>query len=461
MENEMGFTRALSSFMVRTNFEMLPDQSIELSKKNILDYIGVSLAGVKTRVSEIICDFVRENSSSNLSGIIGGHMKSSPCMAAFANGTIAHALDYDDFSLTMMAHPSVSILPAILAVGETQGAPGDKIIEAYVLGYETEAKLGVCLNPEHYELGWHSTATLGTFGALAGVSKLLRLTEEQIAMAFGIASSLASGLTKNFGTMTKPLHAGNSAKNGIIAASLAQKGFTANNNVFEGPKGAFDILSDKKVLNLDIIVAGLGNPFDIVNPGTSMKPYPSCAHGHAAIDALLSLIKRHNLSEESVDIVECGVNYRVPELMFYTKPKTGFEGKFSLEYCLAIAILDKKVGLDQFADERINEDHLQNMLNRIKVYVHPELRTKESYKNRFAEVTIYTKKGDVYTKRVYTPLGNPQNPLTDTDLEQKFKDCTKSILPDDKVNQVIKLVQNLEKLKNIKELMDIIVFTSA
>lgn len=458
MDRKGEFTRALSSFIVKSGYGMLPKPSIEFAKKNILDCIGVSLAGTKTKINDILREFAIENGGSQVSGIIGGHMKSSPCMAAFANGTIAHALDYDDTNRSMVAHPSVSILPAVLAIGEQRDLSGEKIIEAYIIGYEIEAKLGLCLNPEHYELGWHSTATLGTFGALAAVCKMLSLDEQQIVMAFGIASSLMGGLRKNFGTMTKPLHAGNAAKNGIVAASLAQKGFTSNDQAFEGSKGMLDVFSNKTDVDLGSVIAALGNPFDIIHPGTNIKPYPCCAFGHAAIDAMFNLIRRHHLSEENIDKVECGVHYRTREVMRYTDPRVSLEGKFSLEYCLAIAIIDNKIGLGQFENEKMNNDRVKEILKRIRVFVHPELKTLESFKNRFAEVTVQTKKGETYTEKVDTPLGSPQNPLSDSELHQKFEDCTKSILAENEIHRVVQFIDHLEDLEHINELMNIIVF---
>lgn len=454
----MEIIQELSSFIVKTEFKTLTDKSIELSKINILDFIGVALAGTKTEVGKIIYEFVNENIGLNISGVYAGHIKTSPSMAAFANGIFAHALDYDDINWTMMGHPSVSILPAVFAVGEKEKLVGEKIIEAYIIGYEIAAKLGLLINPEHYELGWHTTGTLGAFGAMAAVSKILRLNEEQIKIAFGIVASLTSGIRRNFGTMTKPLHAGNAARNGVMAAFLAQKGFSADKNVLDGKMGFYDLFASNKNVNVNSFNTDLGNPFEIVHPGTVIKPYPCCGGGHAAVDAILDLIKIYNLSEEKINKVECGVHYRLPQTMIYQKPKTGLEGKFSLEYCLAVAIIDKKVGLEQFSDQKVNDNKIQEILNKIKVYVHPELTTKESLKNRFAEVTVYTNDGEVFKKRVYKPLGNPDNPLPNDKIKQKFIDCTKSILHEDDINQVTQLIYNLEQLKNIDEIMNIIVF---
>jgi len=166
--------------------------------------------------------------------------------------------------------------------------------------------------------------------------------------------------------MTKPLHAGNAAKNGIIAASLAQKGFTADDEIFEGPKGLFDVFTNKTDIDLSKVISALGNPFAIIDPGTNIKPYPCCAFGHAAIDAIFNVINRHHLSEEDIDKVECGVNYRTREVMRYTEPRISLEGKFSLEYCVAVAITDKTVGLDQFKDERVNSSRVKDMLKRLR-----------------------------------------------------------------------------------------------
>jgi 2-methylcitrate dehydratase PrpD len=307
-------------------------------------------------------------------------------------------------------------------------------------------------------LGWHSTATLGTFGALAAACKMLRLEEEQVVMAFGIASSLASGIKKNFGTMTKPLHAGNAAKNGIIAASLAQKGFTADDDVFEGPNGLFDVFTNKTDVDLGNVIASLGNPLDIIEPGTNIKAYPCCAFGREAIDAILSMIKREHLLENNIDCVECGVHYRTRQVMRYSEPQTSLEGKFSLEYCVAVAIMDKTVGLDQFTDEKVNSSSIKELIKKIKVYVHPELQTLESFGNRFAEVTVHTEDNGVYRERVYSSLGTPEKPLSDNELQQKFLNCAKSILRRGEIDRVIQLITHLEELKNINDLMDVLVF---
>jgi 2-methylcitrate dehydratase PrpD len=457
-DQPMEIIQRFASFIANTGSSAIPAKAIELCKRNILDCIGVTLAGTKTEAGRIIREFVAENVGSSRSGVIAGNFKTSPSMAALANGTMAHALDYDDINSDSVAHPSVSLLPALCAVAEDQEASGRKIIEAYILGYEIEDRMGLCLNPEHYDLGWHTTGTLGTFGAMTAASRILSLNEEQVQIAFGIAASLMGGSRKNFGTMTKPLHAGNSAKNGVIAASLAKRGFTASPEILEGPMGVLDLFSPGKNVDPSKIAALLGNPFAILSPGTFIKPYPCCGGGHGSVDAMLQLIRSHGLSRENVEKIECGVFYRIPTAMIYHRPKSGLEGKFSLEYCLAAALVDGKVGLDQFTDERVNDPSLQEMLRKVTVYVPPELKTKESFEKRFAEVTVHTKDGRVLKKKVHSPIGNPENPLSDAEVEEKFKDCAKSVLNKNEISRVIELVYNLGKVEDIGELMEIITF---
>jgi 2-methylcitrate dehydratase PrpD len=453
----MEITRRMASFVVETHYAIFPRAAIDNCKANILDYLGVALAGIKTEAGRIIMEYARENGGAGAAGILGGRLQTSPSMAALVNGVLGHALDYDDLNWSLKGHPSVPLLPALFAVGENRKASGKELITSYILGYEIEAKIGLGVNPEHYDRGWHSTATLGTFGALAGVAKLLDLDERQVRMAFGIGASLAGGLVRNFGTMTKLLQVGNAARNGVGASSLARKGFTADGAILEAPGGVLEIFSPQKA-EWGKVLDSLGNPFDIVDPGTGLKPYPCCAGGHPAIDAVLDLAGRHRFSADDVEKVECGVHRRTTEAMFHHRPRTGLEGKFSLPYCIWAAILDGKVGLEQFGDSKVEDPKVQELLPRVAVFIHPEVQTEESYSNRFTEITIHLRSGEVLRQRVYTPLGNPKNPLSVEMREKKFAECTKGILADADRDRVLKIVNGLEEVKNIGELMQMLVF---
>ncbi len=454
---EMGITHRLASFIVEMDYAAFPRAAIDNCKANILDYLGVALAGIRTEAGRIIMEFARENGEGGAAGILGGRLRTSPSVAALVNGVLGHALDYDDVNWSLKGHPTVPLLPALLAIGEDRQASGKEIITSYILGYEVEAKIGLGVNPEHYDRGWHSTATLGTFGALAGVSKLLRLDEHKVKMAFGIGASLTGGLVRNFGTMTKLLQVGNAARNGVVAASLASKGFTADEAILEARGGFLEIFSPDKT-QWEKVLDSLGNPFDIVDPGTVYKPYPCCAGGHPAIDAVLDLASRNRFAADDVEKVECGVHRRTTEAMFYHRPRTGLEGKFSLPYCISAAILDGKVGLEQFSDSRVEDRNVQELLPRVTVFIHPELQAEESYSHRFTEITIHLRGGEVLRKRVYTPLGNPKNPLSVEMREKKFAECTKDILAHTDRDRLLKIVNGLEEVENIGKLMQMLAF---
>ena len=226
-----------------------------------------------------------------------------------------------------MAHPSVTVLPAVLALGEKLKAPGKACLEAYLVGMEVISKVGRAINPDHYDKGWHSTGTLGTLGAASASSKLLKLDAERIRMALGIAASMSSGLRANFGTMTKSFHAGHAARNGVESALLASRGFTASKDVLESDLGFCDLFTEGKNYDLQKIVEGLGDPFSILSPGVGKKPYPSCAATHSFLDGIFGLIERYDIKAEDVDSVECGIFYRLPTQLIHSNPQTGLEGK--------------------------------------------------------------------------------------------------------------------------------------
>ncbi len=456
----MEITHRFASFVVGTDYSALPPAAIDNCKANIIDYIGVALAGTKTEAGRIIMEFAREGRGAGTAGILGGRLRTSPSTAALVNGVLGHALDYDDVNWSLKGHPTVPLLPALFAVGEERKASGQEIITSYILGYEVEAKIGLGINPEHYDRGWHSTATLGTFGALAGVSKLLGLDERRTRMAFGIGASLTGGLVRNFGTMTKLLQVGNAARNGVLAASLAGRGFTADEAILEAPGGFLEIFSPNKA-EWEKVLDSLGNPFDIVDPGTVCKPYPCCAGGHPAIDAVLDLAKRHRFTARDVQKVECGVHRRTTEAMFHSRPRTGLEGKFSLPYCIAAAILDGKVGLGQFSDSKVGDHIVQDFMPRVNVFIHPELRSEECYPRRFTEIAVHLRGGEVLRQRVYVPLGNPQNPMSAEMREKKFAECTNGILADSDREQVLKQVNRLEEMGDIGELIQMLAFQNA
>jgi len=455
----MNVTEKLASFVVETNFDNIPSDGIEIVKRVSLDCLGAALAGYSHPIGKIITEFVKESGGSPKATVIGAGFKTSPHEAALANGTLAHALDYDDYSLVLAGHPSVSLLPSILAIGEDRGISGKKALTAYIVGFEIESKLGAGVNFRHYELGWHATCTLGTLGAAAACSSILGLDIEKTRMALGIAASEASGLRQNFGTMTKPFHAGLSARNGVIAALLAEKGFTADKNILEAEFGFCNLFCGKGEYDSERITSNLGNPFAIFKPGISIKPYPSCGGTHTALDAMLYLAKENDINPSDVEEIGVDIPELLPRVLIHSNPKTGLEGKFSMEFCMAITLLDRRAGLEQFTDEKVRDPRTVELIKKVKVRPQVNMTVDGTAGSIPVQVTVRLKDGREFPRRVEVAKGNPDIPLSWNEVVDKFKDCARLILSEEKCQRVIRLMGELDHLGDTRELMELLIQT--
>lgn len=431
----------------------MPQEALELSRLGITDFIGVAYAGLREKQSEIIIDYVRELGGAPLSTVIGGKLSASPSQAALANGTIGHSLDYDDMAISLIAHPSVFLVPAIFAVGETSRASGKDILAAYVIGYEVACHIGKPLIQSHYTQGWHSTATFGALGAAAAVSWLLKLNHHQVRMALGIAASFAAGLRQNFGTMTKPLHAGRAAANGIQAAYLAKAGFTSDENIIEAPMGFARVFGHRDEVDWERVIADLGKSCLITGPeGLSIKPYPSCGFTHCAIDAAIALKETYAINVKDTEEIELGVSPFDEKILIHHNPKTGLEGKFSLEYCVARALVSDEVRLKHFNAESVAEPQVRDLTEKMKwveKYPLPVMGTPEGFGTK--SVTVRMKDGKKYEKEVLIAKGMPQNPLSVQELQTKFRDCASIYLDNAKVEKCLAFLTELENLESPSE----------
>jgi 2-methylcitrate dehydratase PrpD len=453
----MGVTEQLATFVVETVSADVPFEAYARAKEAMLDGLGCALVGAPTPSGKIITQYVRERSEVPRAGLIGGGFKTSAPLAALANATLAHALDFDDVNWSMSGHPSVPLLPAVLALGQEIHASGPEVLLAYTLGFEVETKIGLGINPRHYDLGWHATSTLGTLGAAAACARLLRLDVEKTRMALGIAASTAAGLRQNFGTMTKPLHPGQAAMNGVTAAQLAQLGWTADANILEAPYGFCQLYAGTDQYNLDHIVKRLGNPFELLATGVVIKQYPCCAFTHRALDGVLTLVQQHQLRADDVVSVECQVGRPSLEVLIHTRPQTGLEGKFSMQYCLAAALLDQRVGLLSFSDEKVRRLTAQQLSERVTMTLHPEAQHTGSRGEELPVLVAVTlKDGKTVSITVQYPKGHPANPLSTVALQDKFEDCAYGVLERPDIRQVIELVQDMEQVENIGRLMDVL-----
>lgn len=421
------------------------------ARRAILDTLGVILAGCHEEASRIIAEWVREQDGAGEASVLGHGFRAPVAEAALANGTSGHALDYDDVSISMRGHPSIPLLPAALALGEKLGSAGRDLIDAFILGFEVEAKLGRAIGRPHYALGWHATSTLGSLGAAAACAKLLRLDAWGAQMALGIAASLASGVRQNFGTMTKPLHAGWAARSGVVAATLAQRGFTADPQALEGPGGFLRAASGDADIDAKAAVDALGDPWEIVSPGVGVKLYPCCYATHRALDAALELRRAHVIEPARIQRVEAQVSGGTLLPLLRERPSTGLQGKFSLEYCLAAAFLDGQVTLATFTDEAVRRAEAQGLLSRVVLV--EDQREMTFPIGGFAEVRVTTTDGNEYALRVDIPKGDPHRPLSWVELAAKFRDCTEAVLEPEVIERVTAAVEGLEELRDVSGLM--------
>lgn len=442
----------LAAYATAESFDKLPTATVRAARLAILDTLGVMLAGSGEATAVRARALIAHRRSAEEATVIGTPLRVCVEDAAFANGTAAHALDYDDVNVSLQGHPSAPILCPTLALAERAGASGAALVTAFVVGVEIEAKLGRTMNPAHYEVGWHATATLGVFGAAAATAKLLGLSAERTAHALAIAASMASGIKANFGTDCKPLHVGHAGRCGVEAAFLAQAGFSGNPRALEHAQGFGSTHGGGSPPVWDLATAGLGAPHELVEPGIGVKRFPSCASTHQALDATLALMEEHALAPGAVTAVECGVFYLAPYQLIYDRPETGLQGKFSMPYCVAVALLDRTVGLAQFGDERVRRADVQALMPKVRMFVHPEQTTRECLPTRFSEVTITLTDGRRVQRRVSQAKGQPKNPLTASELDTKFRDCARRVLSPERVGSILAAVQALETLPDVSAL---------
>jgi 2-methylcitrate dehydratase PrpD len=437
-------TETLARFVATQSWDGLPDDARTEAKRGIADCIGGAIAGLTEPPARIVLETVK--GEAGRSAIWGANLTTSARNAALVNGTMGHAHDMDDTNEAMRGHVSVPVVPAICALAPEVGADGKRLIAAYLVGVEIEGKLGRAMNMEHYERGWHTTSTLGTLGAAAAAANLLGLDERQARNALAIAGSMACGVRANFGTMTKPLHAGLAAESGVLAGRLAQRGLTANPAGIEAFEGFFHLFCGSEHAVAERAVADLGRPFDAVSPGNIYKIYPTCSLTHCALDIILDGLRAGEIVPADIAEVKCGVGYRCEHTLPYHAATTGLEGKFSMEYCLAAALHYGKVGFAEFTDAAVNAPAIQALLAKIRVYIHPDLRDRDSVFRDFTDIEILHRSGRRFHARLAKPKGHPENPLSWDDLGDKFKACAEPVIGAARTAQAWARLGRLEQL---------------
>ncbi|HXJ13763.1 MAG TPA: MmgE/PrpD family protein [Candidatus Limnocylindrales bacterium] len=454
-----GLTKYLAEFVIRTKYENIHADVIELGKKSILDGLGLALAGSRADSGPISRNFVEQSGAcAGKSTIIGTAQKTSPRFAALVNGISIHADDFDDTQLAaasdrvygLLTHPTVPVLPALFALAEQRRVSGKEWMAAYHLGVEVECKIAEAIAPRHYGDGFHTTGTCGPFGSAAACSRLLNFDLSKTLKTFGLVASNSGGLRENFGTMTKPYQAGHASESGLVSAELVALGWTAAEQILEADRGFFHAAGGS--YDPAAIMGRLGNPWTFASPGISLKPYPSGSLTHPAMTELARLIQVNNIEAPQVEKVDVGANHIMTTTLLHHDPKTGLEAKFSMEFCMAILLIERKAGLGQFSDKVVRRADVQAMMRKVNFYVDPEAESA-GFDKMTSLLKITLKDGKVITGRAAFGKGSPANPMTFDEAAVKFRGCAEyADWPREKMEQIIAFVRTLETAADVSAL---------
>jgi 2-methylcitrate dehydratase PrpD len=428
---------------------------------HMTDGLAVMLAGSRTECAKKLATYSLKESKLPTSTLVGFRDKTSPSLASLVNGASGHADDYDDTQLAsspdriygLLTHPTVPVLAAALAVGEQTSCSGAELVEAFIAGFEVECKMAEAIKPEHYRRGFHTTATIGAFGSFAAAATLMGLGEPELRYGIGITASLASGIRVNFGTMTKPLHAGRAAMNGVTAASLAGMGFTADQNALDGQWGFFQVLGGG--CDEEKIMGKLGNPYSIVDPGATLKMYPCGSLGQPSMDALLEMVEEYGLTPDNVKEVRLHAGPNILEPLRYQAPVNELEAKFSLQFGLSSILLEGKAGLREYTDEFVNSPKVREMMRRVRTINDSEIAGMGTEKMR-SVVEIELVDGRVVRRVAEDARGTPEKPLREEDVYHKFVECSSFALGEKESRTVYEEAKRIMEYSDINEFTDLL-----
>ena len=456
-----GVTQEVVGFIADADIERFPEAVIKEAKRCLIDGFGVMLAGSTLRGSEIVREHIKATGGKPEATVLGAaRMSATVEQAALANGASGHALDYDDTQLSttpdrtfgLLTHPTVPVLASALAVAERTGATGREFLQAFLIGMEVECKIAEAIFPEHYNNGFHSTGTMGTFGAAAATARLLKQEPAAIAHTIAIAASLASGIRVNFGTMTKPLHAGRAAQNGVFAASIASAGFTGGADGLDGEWGFFAVCG--RGADTNRIAGMLGNPFTLITPGVSIKPYPCGSLGHPTMDAMLKLVTDHDIKPEQVKQVKVRAGSNILKPLRYKTAKTELEAKFCLPFMMSALLLRRKAGIHEFTDEFVSSELVQRMMPLVETQFDQAIEDRGFDKMR-SVVEVHLADGRSFEQPSDDRYrGGPERPFTREELHEKFTDCASLVLAKDRMARALELIETVDRLNRVKPMVE-------
>jgi 2-methylcitrate dehydratase PrpD len=457
---DASLTAYIADFVIGTQANDIPADVAHLGKRSMLDGFGLALAGAASETGHIIRRYLDSLGMTTEPGatLIGGNRRLPARFAAFANGVSIHADDYDDTQLAvakdrvygLLTHPTAPALPAVLSLAERAGLSGRDLSTAYQVAVEVECKIAEAILPRHYQHGFHSTATCGAIGAAAGAARVLGLDREATRRALSLGASQAGGLRENFGTMTKPFHAGRAAESGVVAAELAALGYTASPIGLEADRGFFHAAGGG--YSSEMISGKLGNPWAFAFPGVSIKPHPSGSLTHPGMSVMLDLIQRHDLSPERVKRIAVGTNHNMPNALIHHQPRNELQAKFSMEFCMAILLLERKAGLEQFTDEVVNRPDVQALIRRVEFGVHPDAEAA-GFDKMTTIVEVELDDGKIVKGSADFGKGSPANPMTDAELERKFFECAAwGGVDEAQARRIADVVWRIEELDDVRDL---------
>jgi 2-methylcitrate dehydratase PrpD len=443
-------SQQLAEFVADLAYEKLPADAIAMAQLCLLDWLGSAIGGGDARPVRIIVDVVKDLGGRPEATVIADGSKSSCHLAALANAAASHVLEMDDLHKPSVLHPAAPVIPAALAMAERDALPGSAMLTAIVAGYEVAIRAGEALGPSHYTF-WHTTATCGVFGAAAAAGKLLHLTPEQLTWALGNAGTQSAGLWEFLveGAMSKQLHPAKGAADGLLAALLAQRGFTGATQIFEGEKGLARATSAAP--DLARLADGLGTaPLRILE--NSFKAHAACYHIHSSIDAALALKARLPLNPTDITKVTVRLYGAALDLLEKVEPISPYAAKFSIPYCVATALLRGRVSLSDFEEAAMQDPAIRQLMSAVVLKRDPDL--DRVYPDKWpAVVTLETRGGGRHEARVDVPKGDPENPMSHAELIAKFHTLAGRLLAEGSRSLLVERCLNLHKVENVRQLL--------
>ncbi|MEE9256646.1 MAG: MmgE/PrpD family protein [bacterium] len=453
-------TREIARRIAEADPAGIGDAALGRAREAVVDTLGVTLAGMPDESAQLVLRLAREEGGSASATVVGEGDRTSASWAAFVNGVAGHALDFDDVDFVMLGHPSVTLAPALIALAEERGLGGSALLASYAVGFELLHLLGRALNPKHYRRGFHATATLGAVGAAGACAHLMGLDAGRTRNALSLAASEAAGLVCNFGTMTKPFHAGQAARAGLVAARLAGMGFTAAEDTLE--TGFTAALAAEGIgpgaeefADWEAAAEGWGEPWDIER-GVCVKIHPCCALTHPGIDAMLSLCERESVRHEDVEALGARASTMTLKVLRYKTASTGLEGKFSMPFCLASAVVDGEVGVRQFRGESVARPEIDSLQRIVEFELDPELAAAAPESER-TEVWVRLKGGRELRAREEIARGHIDRPIDQGELRRKFVGCASDLLGETRAEAAWEGWWNMGRASDIGDLTPLLV----